>query len=208
MRRFLLRTFFYKFEGIMLNILLFGGPGAGKGTQAARLIEKYKFNHISTGEVIRTEINQQSEIGKAVEERIKRGELIPDQMVIGMIRDYVAGHTTGFGNIFDGFPRTMVQVKELDEILDKHGMQVDVMLQLVVPDQLTIERLLERGKVSGRADDESIEIIENRISIYKSQTEVIADFYSQQGKYIAVDGVGSFDEVALRLFSEVEKLIL
>ena len=147
----------------MLNIILFGPPGAGKGTQAARLIEKYGFNHISTGEVIREEIRKGSPMGLSVKEYIDKGHLAPDELVIGIIADYVGKHKDCAGNIFDGFPRTTPQAEAFDGIMERHGTPVGVMLSLEVPDDELVKRLLNRGKDSGRADDLSEEIIRNRI---------------------------------------------
>lgn len=192
----------------MLNIVLFGAPGAGKGTQAERLVEKYGFNHISTGEVIRAEMNSKSPLGISMHEYISRGELAPDQLVIDMVADYVEHHKNCAGNIYDGFPRTTVQAEEFDKIMEQHSMAVDVMLSLDVPDELLIERLLLRGKDSGRADDANIEVIRNRIDVYKVQTAIVASFYNQHGKFISVDGVGSPDEVTARLCKEIDALFM
>lgn len=190
----------------MLNIVLFGAPGAGKGTQAERLVEKYGFNHISTGEVIRAEMKNQTPLGVSMQEYISKGELAPDQLVIEMVADYVANHKDCAGNIFDGFPRTTIQAEEFDKIMNKNGMSVDGMLSLDVPDELLIERLLLRGKDSGRADDANIEVITNRIDVYKAQTAIVADFYAKQGKFVSIDGVGSLDDVTGRLCGEIDAL--
>lgn len=190
----------------MLNIVLFGPPGAGKGTQADLLKERYGLNHISTGEVIREEIRNGSALGKSVEGYIARGELAPDRLVIDMIAEYVQAHKDCAGNIYDGFPRTTVQAEEFDKIMGQHGLSVDVMLFLDVPDDVLVSRLLLRGKESGRADDANVEVIKNRISVYKAQTAVVADYYANQGKYVAIDGVGTIEEIFGRLCAAIDSL--
>ena len=190
----------------MLNIVLFGPPGAGKGTQADLLKERYGLNHISTGEVIREEIKNGSALGKSVEGYIARGELAPDKLVIDMIASYVQSHKDCAGNIYDGFPRTTVQAEEFDKIMGQYGLSVDVMLFLDVPDEVLISRLLLRGKESGRADDANVEVIKNRISVYKAQTAVVADYYANQGKYVAIDGVGTIEEIFGRLCAAIDSL--
>ena len=139
----------------MLNIVLFGAPGCGKGTQASRLREHYGINHVSTGEVIRAEIARGTELGRSMEEYIKTGRLAPDAVVIGMIANYVAEHRDAAGNIFDGFPRTTIQAEEFDKILGGHGLGVTLMVDMHVPEEELVRRILLRGKDSGRADDAS-----------------------------------------------------
>ena len=188
----------------MLNIILFGAPGCGKGTQAARIKEKYNINHISTGDVIRGEISRGTELGKSMQSYIESGALAPDSIVIGMIRNYMAEHKDAVGNIFDGFPRTTFQAERFDEILTEYGLKVDMMIYMDVPEQELVDRILLRGKDSGRADDASEEIIRNRIETYRAQTAVVADYYSAQGKYFDVDGLGTMDEVFDRICSVID----
>ena len=189
-----------------MNLILLGPPGAGKGTQAEKLIEKYGFNHISTGEVIREQIRKGTELGRSVQSYIEKGQLAPDGLVIDIIADYVAKHKDAKGNIFDGFPRTTVQAKAFDEIMEKNGTPVSVMLSLEVPDEELVKRLLLRGKESGRADDSNEGVIRDRIDVYKAQTAVVADHYKPQGKHRAVNGLGTIDEIFGRLCQEIESL--
>ncbi|MBQ2019325.1 MAG: adenylate kinase [Rikenellaceae bacterium] len=191
----------------MLNIVLFGAPGCGKGTQAEKLVEKYNVNHISTGAVIRGEINAQTELGKSMEAYISRGELAPDQLVIDIVTDYIDRHRDANGNIFDGFPRTTLQAEAFDKILAERDLKVDVMIFMEVPTEELVQRILLRGKSSGRADDANEDVIRNRIQIYNEQTAVVADYYSAQGKYEAVNGVGTLDEVFNRICAVIEKYL-
>lgn len=191
----------------MMNIVLFGAPGCGKGTQAQRLKEHYGIHHVSTGEVIRGEIARGTELGKRMESYITAGKLAPDEIVIDMIANYVAEHKEAKGCIFDGFPRTTVQAEEFDKILARHGLKVDLMVDLHVPEEELVKRILLRGKDSGRADDASEEVIRGRIEVYRRQTEVVADFYAKQNKYAAVDGVGSMDDVFGRIRSVIDEKI-
>ena len=188
----------------MLNIILFGAPGCGKGTQAARIKEKYNINHISTGEVIRQEIARSTELGRSMQSYIEAGQLAPDSIVIGMIRNSMAEHKDAVGNIFDGFPRTTAQAEEFDRILAEDGLSVSVMVYMDVPEQELVDRILLRGKDSGRADDASEDVIRNRIAVYREQTEIVAEHYGKQGKYVAVDGVGTMDEVFDRICAVID----
>lgn len=188
----------------MLNIVLFGAPGCGKGTQAVRLKEKYGINHVSTGEIIRNEIKNETELGKEVSAAIKRGELAPDEVVISIISNYVRDNQESAGNIFDGFPRTTVQAKRFDEILAEYNLGVDMMIYMDVPEQELVNRILLRGKESGRADDASEDVIRNRIATYRAQTAVVADYYSAQGKYFSINGLGTMDEVFERICSVID----
>ena len=190
----------------MVNIVLFGAPGCGKGTQAQRLKEHYGIDHVSTGEVIRDEIRRGTELGQSMEAYIKAGQLAPDEIVIGMIDHYVTGHMNAAGCIFDGFPRTTVQAEEFDKILAGHGLKVDVMIDIHVPEEELVRRILLRGKDSGRADDASEEVIRGRLDVYREQTAVVADYYAAQGKYASVNGTGTMEEVFSRIAAVIEGL--
>ena len=191
----------------MLNIVLFGAPGCGKGTQSELLEKRFSLRHISTGNVIRKQIAAKTDLGLQMQACIERGELAPDQLVIDMVADYVATHTEGTGVIFDGFPRTTAQAEAFDEILAKHGQKVSVMINMEVPEEELVKRILLRGKDSGRADDQSEDIIRNRIKVYNNQTAVVADFYRAQGKYESVPSLGTIDEVQDRITKVIEKYL-
>ncbi len=190
----------------MINIVLFGAPGCGKGTQAQRLKEHYGIEHVSTGEVIRGEIARGTELGRSMESYIKAGKLAPDQIVIDMIANYVAEHRDAKGCIFDGFPRTTVQAEEFDKILAKNGLKVDIMIDIRVPEEELVKRILLRGKDSGRADDASEEVIRGRLDVYHKQTAIVSDYYTAQNKYASVDGVGTMDEVFDRIAAVIDNL--
>lgn len=190
----------------MVNIVLFGAPGCGKGTQAQRLKKHYGINHVSTGEVIREEIRRGTQLGRSMESCIKQGKLAPDAIVIDIVANYVAEHKNDCGNIFDGFPRTTVQAEEFDKILARHGLKVDIMVDIHVPEEELIRRILLRGKDSGRTDDASEEVIRSRLDVYRMQTAVVSDYYAAQGKYAAVNGTGTMEEVFSRITDVIDSL--
>lgn len=189
----------------MLNIVLFGAPGCGKGTQSELLEKRYGLSHVSTGEIIRREIGSGSALGVQMKEYISRGELAPDGIVVSMIENYLAANRDVKGTIFDGFPRTTAQAKQFDKVLEAIGEKVELMIYMDVPEEELVKRILLRGKDSGRADDASEEIIRNRIKIYNEQTAVVADFYRAQGKYEAVPSMGTIEEVFERICAVIEK---
>jgi len=183
----------------MLNIVLFGPPGAGKGTQAEKLIKEFGLIHLSTGDIFRTNIKNETSLGELAKRYIDKGDLVPDEVTIGMLEAEVKKNDGARGFIFDGFPRTTKQALALDKFLSENRTEISLMLALKVSEEELISRLLERGKESGRADDQDQSIIQNRIGVYNKQTAVVADYYSEQGKYKAIDGVGGIEEIFGRL---------
>lgn len=179
----------------MLNLVLFGPPGAGKGTQSANLVEKYKLVHLSTGDIFRHNIKNETDLGVLAKFYMDKGELVPDKVTIDMLRAEVLKKPSAKGFIFDGFPRTIPQAEALDKLLAELGTIVHLMFSLDVPEQELINRLLLRGKDSGRKDDSQLPIIKNRIDIYNNQTAVAASYYDQQNKYNPINGVGSIDGI-------------
>jgi len=193
----------------MLNIVLFGPPGAGKGTQSQNLINKYNLVHLSTGDLLRNEISNSTELGLKAKSIMDRGELVSDEIVIGMIENKVDANPNANGFIFDGFPRTKAQAEALDDLLQKKGTAISAMIALEVNDEELTKRLLERGKLSGRADDQNEIIIRNRINEYNNKTLPLKEYYSEQGKFHSINGIGSingiFDDIAARIvFIEAE----
>jgi adenylate kinase len=191
----------------MINIVLFGPPGSGKGTQAQNLIQKFNLKQISTGDLFRHNIKNETELGKLAKSYMDKGELVPDQVTINMLIDELKKTTDAQGFIFDGFPRTAFQTEALEGIVkDVLNDQIDICLSLVVEDEILVKRLLERGKTSGRSDDADENIIRNRIKEYYTKTAEVAELYKKQGKYVEVNGVGEIAEIAEKLYAEVEKI--
>jgi len=189
----------------MLNIVLFGPPGAGKGTQAARLVAKYNLVHLSTGDIFRANIKGETELGKLAKQYIDKGDLVPDEVTIGMLESEVNQNNEAKGFIFDGFPRTTVQAEALENFLTTKNTQVSLMLALDVADDELVKRILLRAKDSGRADDADERIIRNRIEVYNKHTAVVADFYAAQNKFKNIDGIGSIDEISERLYTAIDQ---
>lgn len=189
----------------MLNIVLFGPPGAGKGTQSERLVNKYKLVHLSTGDIFRANIKGGTELGTLAKSYIDKGQLVPDEVTIGMLESEVEKYPEAQGFIFDGFPRTTAQAEALSVFLKEKSTEVHLMVALAVPEDELVKRLLLRGKDSGRADDQDESIIRNRIKVYNDQTAVVADFYAAQDKFVNVDGVGSIDEISERLYTAIDQ---
>lgn len=179
----------------MLNIVLFGPPGAGKGTQSQNLINKYGLVHLSTGDLLRNEISNSTELGLKAKSIMDRGELVSDEIVIGMIENKVDANPNANGFIFDGFPRTKAQAEALDDLLQKKGTAISAMIALEVNDEELTKRLLERGKLSGRADDQNETVIRNRINEYNNKTLPLKEYYSEQGKFHSINGIGTIDGI-------------
>jgi len=187
----------------MLNLVLFGPPGAGKGTQSENLISKYGLVHLSTGDILRSEIDRGTALGKKAKEIMDKGELVSDDIVIGMIESKLDDNTNAKGFIFDGFPRTTAQAIALDDLLQKKGTGISGMLALEVDDEELTTRLLKRGESSGRADDRNEEIIRRRIQEYNNKTLPLKTFYSEQGKFHSIDGIGTIDGIFKSLVDRI-----
>ncbi|EOR92533.1 Adenylate kinase [Arcticibacter svalbardensis MN12-7] len=179
----------------MLNLVLFGPPGAGKGTQSQKLIEKYQLVHLSTGDILRNEITQGTELGLEAKKLMDQGVLVPDAVVIGMISNKLDSNKEAKGFIFDGFPRTVAQAEALDQLLETKHTAISGMIALIVDNEELKKRLLLRGKESGRPDDANPEIIGKRIEEYNNKTAPVANFYKAQNKFQSVNGIGSVDEI-------------
>lgn len=179
----------------MLNIVLFGAPGSGKGTQSAKLIDEYGLFHISTGEVLRDHIKRGTDLGKIANEYISQGQLIPDELMINILDEVLEKDAKGKkGVIFDGFPRTIPQAEALAKLLQKRGTDLHAVVGLEVPEEELVERMLNRGKETGRADD-NLETIKKRLEVYHNQTSPLRDYYHQEGKYMPVNGSGVVDDI-------------
>ncbi len=187
----------------MLNVVIFGPPGSGKGTQSEKIIEKFNLAHISTGDLLRAEISGHTQLGTIAKSFIDKGELVPDETIIGMIDNKIESLVGSKGVIFDGFPRTVDQAAALEELLAEHNSKVSVMVNLEVPKPELVDRLLKRGETSGRSDD-NLETIEKRISVYEEQTSPVIDFYKKKKVYKAINGVGSIDEIFEAISSAIE----
>lgn len=188
----------------MKNIVIFGAPGSGKGTQSDLLVQKYGFKHISTGDVLRAEIKQGTELGKNAQSYIDKGQLIPDELMIDILASTYDALCPCEGLIFDGFPRTIAQAEALKVMLSERGTEVTAMLELDVPEEMLVERLINRGKTSGRADDNE-ETIKKRLAVYHSQTSPLIDWYQKEGKRHAVKGYGSLDEINAALCAVIDQ---
>jgi len=190
----------------MTNLVLFGPPGAGKGTQAEVLKQKYDLVHISTGDVFRYNIKNATELGTLAKSYIDKGQLVPDQVTINMLNAEVDKNPDAKGFIFDGFPRTEAQAQSLQELLHSKGEEVSAMVALEVDDEILVQRLLERGKTSGRPDDADEAVIRNRIQVYYSETAILKNFYQKQNRYFGIDGVGAIEQITDRLSATIDKL--
>ncbi len=189
----------------MFNLILFGPPGSGKGTQSEKLMAKYGLKHLSTGDLLRSEINRQTPLGNEAQNFMDKGQLVPDEVVIGMISSAVDDNPGIKGFLFDGFPRTKEQAKALDKLLKLKKAPITAMLALEVSEEELIKRLLKRGETSGRSDDDNESVIRARINEYRSKTAVVADYYKQFDKVVMVKGEGTIDEIFARLCKEIDK---
>ena len=183
----------------MLNIVLFGPPGAGKGTQSERLVKDFQLVHLSTGDIFRFNIKNNTELGQLAKSFMDKGNLVPDEVTINMLQAEADKHPEAKGFIFDGFPRTTAQAVALDAFMSSKNSSISMMIALSVNEDELIKRLLLRGQDSGRADDSDEAIIRNRISVYNEQTAVAADYYDDQNKYYKIDGLGSIEEIYERI---------
>lgn len=189
----------------MLNVVLFGAPGSGKGTQSARLIDQYGLYHISTGELLRDHIKRGTSLGRTANEYISKGQLIPDELMIEILDDVLDKQASGKkGVVFDGFPRTVPQAEALKKLLEKRGTDLHAVIGLEVPEEELVQRMLARGKETGRADD-NIDTIKNRLDVYHKQTLPLKDYYTGEGKYIGVNGSGIVDEIFHNIAEGLEK---
>lgn len=190
----------------MFNIILFGPPGSGKGTQSEKIVRSYNLKHIATGDLLRSEIAAQSALGLEAKKIMDRGELVPDSVVIGMISDVLNRNPDSDGFLFDGFPRTEVQAQELDKLLEQRGTSIDVVLAMNVSEEELINRLLKRGETSGRSDDVNEEVIRARIVEYHKKTSAVLDHYNTYGKVVHIAGEGSIDEIYERLAAALDSV--
>lgn len=189
----------------MVNIILFGPPGSGKGTQGKAIADRYNLQIVSTGEILRNEIASESELGKTASQFIEKGNLVPDDVIIAMMEKLIKENLNKPGLLFDGFPRTLPQARALDNKLIENKQAVTALLELSVPDEELITRLLKRKEIEGRSDD-NIDTINNRLKVYHTKTEPIVEYYHHQNKHIKVEGVGKIEEIALRLQKALDNL--
>lgn len=192
----------------MINIILFGPPGAGKGTQSAKLIEKYNLTHISTGDLFRKHLKEGTPLGQLAKGYMDKGNLVPDQVVIDMVDDKIKSSSDISGIIFDGFPRTIPQAEALDNLLASKKSPIKVLIELVVDETELRERLADRAQKENRPDDAKPEVIENRITVYKAETAAVAEYYKQHNKYSSVIGVGEVSDIFKNICREIDKSLL
>jgi adenylate kinase len=191
----------------MFNLILFGPPGSGKGTQSEKLMARYGLKHLSTGDLLRNEISRQTALGKEAQNFMDKGQLVPDEVVIGMISSALDENPEAKGFLFDGFPRTSAQAKALDELLKLKKAPIAAMLALDVSEEELVKRLVKRGETSGRSDDNNEQVIRARIVEYHNKTAVVADYYKQFDKVVMVKGEGTIEDIFKRLCKEIDKRI-
>lgn len=188
----------------MFNLILFGPPGSGKGTQSEKIVDKFGLIHLSTGNLLRQEISEKTGLGMAAKSFMDKGQLVPDEVVIGMIDSCLEKHADAKGFLFDGFPRTVAQAEALDRLLTLKKTSITKVIALEVSEEELIKRLIKRGETSGRSDDTNEEVIRKRFAVYKNETEQVADHYKQQGKFEPIKGIGTIDEIFNALSSLVQ----
>ncbi|WP_226391141.1 adenylate kinase [Penaeicola halotolerans] len=189
----------------MLNIVLFGPPGAGKGTQSEKIIAKYNLTHISTGDLFRKHLSEGTDLGKLAQKYMDEGKLVPDEVVIGMVDEKINSTTDTSGFILDGFPRTVPQAQALDKLMEAKGQPISGMIALEVPEDILKSRIKERGKTSGRTDDQDENKINTRIKVYLDETLPVASYYEKQGKLSKINGVGAINEIFDQISSVIDK---
>jgi adenylate kinase len=192
----------------MINLILFGPPGAGKGTQSAKIIDKYSLTHIATGDLFRKHLKEGTPLGKLAQDYMSKGNLVPDQVVIDMVDDKINSSGKISGIIFDGFPRTIPQAEALDNLLNSKKAPIKVLIELVVPEDELRLRLADRAAKENRPDDAKPEVIENRIKVYRSETAAVADYYKKHNKYASVIGVGEIEQIFNNICREIDKSLL
>jgi adenylate kinase len=192
----------------MINIILFGPPGAGKGTQSTKIIEKYSLTHISTGDLFRKHLKEGTPLGQLAKGYMDKGNLVPDQVVIDMVDDKIKNSGSTSGTIFDGFPRTIPQAEALDKLLASKQAPIKILIELVVPEEELKKRLADRATKENRPDDAKPEVIENRIAVYKAETVAVAQYYKEHNKYASVIGVGDIEDIFKNICTEIDKSLL
>ena len=188
----------------MFNLILFGPPGSGKGTQSEKLIAKYGFKHLSTGDILRSEIVNKTDLGMKAKSFMDNGQLVPDEVVIGMVDSAINANKEASGFLFDGFPRTKAQAIALDDLLKSHGTSISLVLALDVPEDELIVRMINRAKTSGRTDDADKSVQQKRLSVYKSETLAVAEHYSAFDKVVTLNGLGEIDKIFTSLCAEID----
>lgn len=192
----------------MINIILFGPPGAGKGTQSTKIIEKYSLTHISTGDLFRKHLKEGTPLGQLAKGYMDKGNLVPDQVVIDMVDDKIKSSGSTSGTIFDGFPRTIPQAEALDKLLASKQAPIKILIELVVPEEELKKRLADRATKENRPDDAKPEVIENRIAVYKAETVAVAQYYKEHNKYASVIGVGEIEDIFKNICTQIDKSLL
>jgi len=196
--------FYNGYQSNMFNLILFGPPGSGKGTQSEKLITQYGLKHLSTGDLLRSEIAQETALGMEAKKIMDKGQLVPDEVVIGMISSALDAHPEARGFLFDGFPRTAAQAQALDKLLELKKTAIHLMLAMEVGEEELVKRLLKRGETSSRSDDTNEAVIRERIAVYHAKTAAVADYYKGFGKVVYLKGEGTIDEIFQRICGEIE----